>query len=140
MDFITAPLVVGIIFYFIYMVFELFARRGERIFLLEKLGHNLSPVDLSVLGSHFGSLLPGSLKKTFTALRIGCLFIGMGLGLLTGLCIVLYIENNCIIEGYRKASFCSIAYGASVLFFGGLGLVISYIVESRSARDVEDSK
>lgn len=38
MDFITAPLIVGIITLGIYKLFELFACRRERITLIEKLG------------------------------------------------------------------------------------------------------
>jgi hypothetical protein len=139
MDSLTPPLVVGIIFYFTYMVFELFARRKERMSLIEKMGQNLSPVDSSVLKSQFSSLLPSFPKKSFTGLRTGCLLVGLGLGLLVGLFIALYIENNSLAEGWRKESFYSVAYGASVLFFGGLGLIISYVIESKSAKKEENT-
>ena len=42
MDFITAPLIVGIITLGIYKLFELFACRRERITLIEKLGEKMS--------------------------------------------------------------------------------------------------
>lgn len=138
MDFITAPLVVGIVFYFTYMVFELFARRKERMSLIEKMGQNLTPMDSSVLKSQFSSLLPSFPKKSFTGLRIGCLLVGLGLGLLVGLFIALFIDHNSSSEGWRKDTFYSVAYGASVLFFGGLGLIISYVIESKSTQKKEE--
>jgi ABC-type nitrate/sulfonate/bicarbonate transport system permease component len=139
MDFITAPLVVGIVFYFTYMVFELFARRKERMSLIEKMGRNLTPVDSSVLKSQFCSLLPVLPKRTFTTLRMGCLFVGLGLGLLVGLFIALEIELSGIMSEWRRASLHSVAYGASVLFFGGFGLIISYIIESKSVKKEKDT-
>lgn len=138
MDFITAPLVIGIVFYFTYMVFELFARRKERMSLIEKMGQNLTPMDSSVLKSQFSSLLPSFPKKSFTGLRIGCLLVGLGLGLLVGLFIALYIDNTSSSEDWRKNAFFSVAYGASVLFFGGLGLIISYVIESKSTKKKEE--
>ena len=134
MDFIIPPLVIGIISYFTYMVFELFARRKERMFLIEKMGQNLTPLDSSVLKSQFCSLLPSFPKKSFTGLRTGCMLVGLGLGLLIGLFIALYIEYIPTTEGWRRDSFCSAAFGASVLSFGGLGLIISYIIENRSTK------
>lgn len=135
MDFITAPLVVGIIFYFTYMIFELFARKKERMSLIEKMGQSLTPIDASVLKSQFSTLLPSFNKKSFTALRIGCLLVGLGLGLLVGLFLCLLIKNSGIENGHwERDMFYSVAYGASVLLFGGLGLVISYTIESKASR------
>ena len=50
MDFITAPLIVGIITLGIYKLFELFACRRERITLIEKLGEKMSQTDLELNG------------------------------------------------------------------------------------------
>ncbi len=133
MEFITVPLVVGIVFYFTYMTFELFARRKERISLIEKMGQNLTPMDSSILKSQFQSLLPTFSKKTFTTLRFGCLFVGLGLGLLVGLFICLYMKANGVgSDHWERNNFYAVAYGASVLLFGGIGLVISYMIESKS--------
>lgn len=139
MDFIVPPLVVGIIFYFTYMVFELFARRKERMTLIEKMGQNLGASDPSILKTQFSSLLPTFSKKSFTALRIGCLLVGLGLGLLVGLLLCLYLRNSGIENAHwEREMFYSVAYGASVLFFGGLGLVISYIIENKSSASNKD--
>ena len=136
MDFIIAPLIVGTISYFIYMTFELFARRQERIKLIEKIGQNLEPTDPSMLRFEFSSLLPAFRKKSFTSLRIGCLLTGLGLGLLTGLflCLFMKAEFNLGNSRWEMNNFFAVAYGASVLFFGGLGLLVSYIIESRSTK------
>ena len=138
MNFIVPPLVVGIIFYFIYMTFELFARKTERLNLIEKMGQSLTPTDDSVLKSQFTSLLPSFSKKSFTSLRIGCLLAGLGLGLLVGLFIFLYIRNTINIEHHwERETFASISYGAPLLVFGGLGLIISYIIERRDIKNDE---
>jgi len=137
MDFIIAPLVTGIIFYFIYMTFELFARRDERLKLIERIGQNLTPTDTSVLKVDFGSLLPSFKKKSFSSLRIGCLLTGLGFGLLVGLFICLFIKSEMQIDNnhWEWNNFYSVAYGSSVMLFGGLGLLISYLIESKSAKN-----
>jgi len=140
MNFIEGPLIVGIVFYFTYMVFELFARRNERISIIEKMSQSVSLADASVLKSQLSSLLP-SFKKSFTALRLGCLLLGIGLGLLTGLGIYLSIRNNITFEGgWERDSFYSISYGAPILFFGGLGLIISYLIEKKDFEKDEERK
>ena len=138
MNFIQAPIVVSIVFYFIYKIFELFVRKNERINFIEKMGQNLAPPDDSLLKSQFSSLLPSFTKKSFISLRIGCLFVGLGLGLLVGLLICLNLRNIGVNDGHwERETFYSVSYGASVLLFGGLGLVISYIIESKSYKKDE---
>jgi hypothetical protein len=139
MDFIIAPLVVGTIAYFIYMTFELFARRQERMKLIDKIGQNLTPVDPSVLKFEFGSLLPAFSKKSFISLRFGCLLTGLGLGLLVGLFLCLFIKSGFGFDNnyWERNTFYSVAYGASILLFGGLGLLVSYLIESKSTKKEE---
>ncbi|MDR3251945.1 MAG: hypothetical protein LBT35_00015 [Tannerella sp.] len=129
MDFITAPLIVGMISYFTYMVFELFGRRKERLTLIEKIGQNLNPIDSSVLSSNFSSLLPAFPRKSFTGMRIGCLLFGLGVGLLTGLFLNLHVHD--IHQDYHRWDNYSVAYAAPMLIFGGIGLIISYIIERK---------
>jgi hypothetical protein len=131
MDFITVPVITGIVFYFVYMTFELFARKKERLMLIEKLGMNIAPSDPEILKVQFGSLLPAFKRTSFTSLRIGCLLLGLGIGLLAGLLINLAILNGFNFENnWQYEKLAGIGYGASVLFFGGLGLVISFSVEN----------
>ena len=138
MNFLEAPLTTGIVFYFIYMIFELFARRDERLKLIEKMGLTAAPIDPSILKSQFSSLLPSFKKKSFTALRMGCLFAGLGLGLLIGLFICLNIRNFTVFDNnWERDSLYSVAYGAPVLIFGGFGLIISFLIEKKDAKNDE---
>ena len=139
MRFLEAPLTVGIVFYFIYMTFELIVRKQERISLIEKLGQNFAPFDSSVLKTQFSSLLP-TFKKSFTSLRAGCLLTGLGLGLLVGLFLNLFINVQLEIgnSSWERDTFYSTAYFAPILTFGGLGLLLSYLIESKSTRKNEE--
>ena len=85
MDFISIPLVVGIICYGIYSLFELFVHKKERLMIIEKLSEK---VDWTVLDGKLQ--LPSFAQKrvSFSALKIGCLMAGLGLGLLIGVGIV----------------------------------------------------
>ena len=136
MDFITAPLVVCIVFYYTYMVFELFVRRKERMFLLEKMGQNLMPPDPAILNNQFSSLLPSFPQKSFTGLRIGCLLVGLGLGVFIGLfiCVILNLHADIGDNHWERSTYYSVAYGSSVLLFVGLVLIISYLIERKTVR------
>ena len=132
MNFIEAPLTTGIVFYFVYMTFELFVRKQERINLIEKMGHNLIPIDQSALKNQLDSLL-SSPKKSFSSLRIGCLLTGLGLGLFMGLIINVMLKSSFNFgNSWWESNIYGMAYGSSVMFFGGLGLLISYLIENKS--------
>ena len=71
--------VVGIVFYFTYKMIELPSRRREREMMIERMGRTNGTVP---------NLLSTDLpKRSFSGLRLGCLLIGVGLGLLVGLII-----------------------------------------------------
>lgn len=123
MDFIMVPLIVGIVFTAIYGLFELFVRRKERILIIEKLADKIKQNEAEnqmFLPSYCGP------RFSFSALKIGCLLIGIGLGLLVGLFLNIGLDLNS--NGYQTVS---AAYGASVLLFGGLGLIIAFLIELR---------
>ena len=136
MNFIEAPLAIGLIAYFIYKTFELFARKQERLNLIEKIGQNFVPSDPSLLKLDFGSLLPSFQKKSFYSLRIGCLLAGLGLGLLAGLFLCLYMKSAYSLgnSSWEQNNYFSVAYGSLVLLFGGTGLLVSYFIESKSTK------
>jgi len=124
MDFITIIAVVGIVTAGIYGLFELFARRKERLAIIEKIGDKL---DASAFEG-----IPGYMRNfSFSALKAGCLLAGIGLGLLVGFFISTGMLNGGYIpgDGWGKHEYVSVAYGASVLLFGGLALLLAFIIE-----------
>ena len=80
MGYIIAPFIVGMICATIYGLFELFARRKERIAIIEKLAE----------GKTFGQIegkidLSFNRSYSFWGLRGGCLMLGLGVGLILGI-------------------------------------------------------
>ena len=131
LDFISIPLVVGIVTLGIYKLFELFARKKERMALIEKLGDKLNPEILDTKIS-FPLRLTGD--KTFGTLKVGSLLLGVGLGLLIGFFISYFYYDNANINDYYIREMVGVIYGASVLLFGGLGLVVSFIIELKLSK------
>lgn len=129
LEFIYIPLVIGIITLGIYKLFELFVRKKERLTIIEKIGNKLQPS--SLLDS---DLLISSLPKfrgvSFITLRIACLLLGLGIGLLVGF----FISQSFDYTGINQSNaygLRELIYGASVLVFGGLGLLITFLIELR---------
>lgn len=129
MDFLEAPLVLLIIFYFFYKILQLYATRRERILLIEKLSE-LPPEGLPTLPLNDFSIAPR--YNHMQALRWGLLILGCGFGLLVGYFVAIGL-NNSLIKNPGALGEYSIILCAPVLLFGGIGLIISYIIESRSA-------
>ncbi|MDF9829302.1 DUF6249 domain-containing protein [Parabacteroides sp. PF5-6] len=132
MDFILIPLVVGIITAGIYGLFELFARRKERLAIIEKIGDRL---EASAFEGKLG--LPSYMRNfSFSALKIGSMMAGIGLGLLVAFFISLGVENNGGMpsNGWGHREYASVVYGASVLLFGGIGLLVAFVVEMNLAK------
>ncbi|MDH6312142.1 hypothetical protein M2137_000905 [Parabacteroides sp. PFB2-10] len=124
MDFISIPLVVGICIAGVYGLFDLFVRKKERLAIIEKMSEKISSIAFD------GKLtMPSFNRFSFSALKVGFLMAGIGLGLLVAF--FLHIGLADIIEGnewYRR-EIASVLYGASVLLFGGIGLLIAFIIE-----------
>ena len=136
MDWITAPLVCAIIFGCIYKVVELFARKRERLMLINKITE-FSNTDFK------GINLYNSGNK-FTALRIGWLMLGVGCGFLFG-----FLINMMATYGQYANDFDNvwryhnivggIVYVACICICGGIGLLMSYKAE-RKAEHPEEKK
>ena len=121
LDFIMVPAVVGIITLGIYRLFELFVRKKERLIIIDKIGDKLTPEILS--GKiDFSTNIP---KLSFSALKFGCLFIGLVISMLVAFAVHYnfadFVESSYQIRGA--------VYGSCVLLFGGLGLIIAFIIE-----------
>ena len=135
LDFISIPLVVGICVAGTYGLFELFARRKERLLLIEKLSERL---DVQAIESKLR--LPSFAPRfSFGALKGGCLLAGIGLGLLIGFLINITLLTSGVakvgeyydhyMRGYTEA-----AYGSSVLLFGGIGLITAFVIELKMSK------
>lgn len=133
MNFITIPTVIAIITVGIYKLFELIVRRKERLNIIEKIGDKLNPSDLNLNLS-----LPAFTENSgkFNTLKFACLLLGVGIGLMIGYFICL---NS--VPGFNTGDFpnntyqtIGVIYGASVLSFGGLGLLIAFLVEMRFSK------
>ena len=120
LDFIMVPLVCCIFVFGFYKLFELFVCKKERLLIIEKMGENFTP-DMLKHKISFSSL--GNMS--FSALKFGCLFIGIGLGFLTA-----FVIHYNYYEFFEKEWIIGKAmYGACVLVFGGLGLLTAFLVE-----------
>ena len=122
MGYITGWIVVGIITLGIYKLFELFVGKKERSYYDRKIGRQVRSIPcwgnrLSLplpVGTPFMSSSPIS----FSALKFGCLLLGMGLGLLTGYIICATTVPDYFTErNWRMSELTSLIYGANVLHF-----------------------
>lgn len=124
MGYIIAPFIVGIISATIYGLFELFARRKERLAIVEKLSE----------GKTFGQI-EGKIDLSFGrsyslwGLRGGCLMLGLGIGLIVGTFIVDQFIGFSGDVSYRMREIQEVIYGGSVLLCGGFGLLIAFVLE-----------
>lgn len=133
MDFIMVPVVCGIFVLGFYKLFELFVCKKERLAIIEKMGEKFTPdmlenkINLSSVGN-----------VSFSALKFGCLFMGLGLGLLMA-----YLICTTTIENYATPNAdwswevkqtVSVIYGSCVLLFGGAGLLTSFLIELKISK------
>ena len=133
MDFIMIPAIFGIVTLGFYKLFELFVCKKERLAIIEKMGERFTP---DMLENKINLSSVGNLS--FSALKFGCLFMGLGLGLLMA-----YLICTTTIENYATPNAdwswevrqtVSVIYGACVLLFGGIGLLSAFLVELKISK------
>ena len=123
-NFLVPILVVGTITLGVYKLFELFVCRRERMMLLERmLASDLKELPRFSYGWR--------IRFSFSALKWGCLLMGVGLGVLLGYAICWntipgFPGDNLY---YSSNSLVAIIFGASILLMGGLGLLVAFVVE-----------
>lgn len=126
------PMVIcGLFFYFTYRIFELYARRKERMAIIEKLSNGIDP---ELLRNQFNISTFKDSSYGSWAIRIGLLLIGVGLGvaiaaIIDMLAVAPSEVNNEVFYGFRNA--ISVLYPSLAAIFGGLGLVIAYFIEKK---------
>lgn len=135
------PMVIcGLFFYFTYRIFELYARRKERMAIIEKLSNGIDP---ELLRNQFNISTFKDSSYGSWAIRIGLLLIGVGLGvaiaaIIDMLAVAPSEVNNEVFYGFRNA--ISVLYPALAAIFGGLGLVIAYFIEKKGEDKREFNK
>jgi len=123
---LTPILVIGTLVFGVYKLFELFVHKQERMAMIDKID-KLSEIEFK--GAKIDLPAFSSYGK-FTSLRIALLLMGVGLGFITGF-ILRHVE---VLQDPRRES--EILYFACIALFGGLGLLISYLIEaSKEKRD-----
>ena len=129
LEFIYIPVIVGTVTLGIYKLFELFVRKKERLTIIEKMGDRLDPSMLSI-DVPFSPSFKKSQNASFMTLRISFLLLGIGLGLLVGFFISQFY-NLGDTQTYNQFEIRKTVYGATVLIFGGLSLLIAFLIEMR---------
>lgn len=130
---ITAMVIVATVAYTIYRLFELFARRRERLSIIEKMSNN---ANMKELDNHL--VLPPQEDKGSWAIRIGLLLIGVGLGIVIATIVDLtmaadYPTAHEHYGNYRNT--LDVLYPACAALFGGVGLVVAYFVENKHGKN-----
>ena len=127
-----------IVFSFIYMVFELFARRGERKMLIEKIVE-IGKADVGrYLNEYLGNTGMANIfrMRSHGSIRGALLMLGIGIGVMAGFIINYLLVGDAYLTSNRHWDVCNeevvvVVYIASVCIFGGLGMLIAYFIERK---------
>ncbi|MCM1312377.1 MAG: hypothetical protein NC206_04695 [Bacteroides sp.] len=130
MSWLSAPICTFVVFWFIYLVFELFVRRDERRMLIEKIVPS-GKIDISKYLSPYISSLDFGMSRNVNrnnALRTGLLMIGIGAGLLLGF----FLNSLASTRGWDSYwETTSIIYTSCVCLCGGVAFIIAYNLERK---------
>ena len=117
--------------YFFFKFLESLVRRRERIIMVEKLDfsnqHSLPPIDSLNVSDYMPT-------KRFFGLRTGLLLVGIGLGLMLAWMLTLFTAQSAFLSGeapYYVRNMFQVIYLAAPACFGGIGLIISYVIEQK---------
>ena len=131
MMFLVPIFVVGICVLGTYKLFELYARKKERILMIEKLAslcENSGDKD-EQLKIRLPFIIGSDTDYRFWPLRISLLLIGIGAGCL----VAFFIQINASIASYHDQFYDLIVLVnfASISFFGGIGLFAAFLIEQK---------
>ena len=132
-EFLAPVFVLGIIMLGVYRLCELYARRKERIMIIEKMQENTKPEDLL---NQLSLPLVGKQHSSSWTLRAGLLMIGISLGFIVGLLIHLSLIPSLTGADYHMSprELVAIIYTSSVILFGGIGLLLAHLIEHKKEK------
>jgi len=127
-----------------YKTFELFVRRKERMLMIEKLAF-LSDENENRPKIRLPFISVDDLNSGSWPLRISLLLIGIGAGCLLAFFIQLIYFNASPIQLYRDwiyqfQDLILLVNFASISFFGGIGLLIAFLIEQKNKKQKEDKR
>ncbi len=130
--------IVATIVFGIYKLFELFVKRKERIAIIERLSTGIDP---QILGNLFQKPILKIESYNSWAIKAGLLLLGVGLGVVVAVIIDISLRTSSIKIDYGIRDAISVLYSACAAVFGGIGLLISYLIEKkeRNRREEKDS-
>lgn len=71
--------------------------------------------------------------QSFSALKWGSFFLGIGLGIVVAyiinMCMMPYVQNVLRLDEWRVNELAGVVYGGCTLLFGGLSLILAFIAE-----------
>ena len=131
MDMLFVAIITLGIAYAIYKLFELYARRKERMLMIEKMSFGdgtVAPPDFTKWFS------PPTTSLTSWALRLGLLMAGLGLGL--GIAIIMRFCMGQFdgMTDYESRDAWYFLNFALMMLFGGLALAIAYLIEQKNRK------
>ncbi|WP_329904488.1 hypothetical protein [Porphyromonas pogonae] len=124
-----ASIIVGIIFYFIYKIFELYVRRNERMRMLDlsKDNPNLQ-ISAENLWKSYKTSDFSATSSNNRWIRISALLMGVGLGAVVGFWLIISIRSYWVEYFGDRYLDTDIILLASMMLFGGLSLLISCLL------------
>ena len=123
---LTPVFICGFFILGLYKIIELYARRRERIMLIEKI-ERLDSAAWDILRMNFSS----GRDSAYWPLRIGALLVGLGAGILLSVMIFLNVAFNCSNIVERWLSTREYIYTCGPLLGAGLGLLVAFVIEYR---------
>lgn len=108
MEQISEVMIVAVIFAVIYGIIKLLVHRKERLVMIEK-----------------GANMPAIKDEgfSFSSLKFGIFFLGIGLGVLTANILAMYSRLD-----------KEVAYFSMIFLFGGLALIIHHLIEGKEKK------
>jgi hypothetical protein len=120
-------LIIGFIILGIYKIFELLIKRKERLMFIEKIFTHCEEKKIS--GSfHLPDISFGKQNSNLWPLRVSLLLIGIGIGCI----LAIFIEYNMyMVEIAVSDRFEGFTFFSCIAIFGGTGLLIAHLIESK---------